>query len=267
MRYFLLLLISLLSINRKCLAQKNIISVEHSTILSKLQFEEKIDDFYTRNRGPVSSLYWKTKMNRPIITTSTRFSYQRKVTDKISVGTWGRKLTRGLKSEYSFDIVNIQDTAVLSDSYGGFNLIYRLRSFEIGLSLDYHFFSNQAITYIVGIKPAFDIYSSLEIKGNVLNRMKGTVFFAERSIEHFHSEREIFLDRYKDHIEYELYRMSLYFTGIIEYKTVIKGLFLKCSLEVGGSTPLKTKDPAPLSFLPDGWILLGSVQFGLSYHF
>ncbi len=264
-KYFVLTFVCLHLNITNGLAQKNSISIEHSTILSKLQFEEKITDFYERNTGRFSYLYGWTEMNQPLITSSIRISYKRNISKKIQIGIWGRKLTRGLRGAYSFNITSIQDTAALSDTYGGFDLVYRLKSFETGLSVEYEIFTNKVFSFCIGLKPALDVYDILEIKTNVLNRLNGVISPTGDEQRHFNSGIDKFFERYKDHLKRDFYRGSLYFSGIMEYQTIVPNLSFTTSIEIGGSTPLKTNDPAPLSFLPDGWIFLSSIQFGVAY--
>lgn len=249
-------------------SQNNHVSVEYATIISKLCFQEAIADFYTRNGGGnIAFLYSKTELNQPLLTSAVRLRYEREVGNKVKVGIWGRKIIRGLKSRYSYNIVPIADTASLSNTYGGFNLVYRLKSSEVGLSFDYTIFSTSSMKYSIGLNTAFDVYNTLEIKSNVINRSSGVIIPTEEFRIHFNSGESGFWERYKEHVQEELYRMGIYLSGKVNHTTIVKGLSLNCSLELGWSSPLSTKDPAPLSFLPDGWVISGSANFGISYSF
>ena len=237
-------------------AQKNSFEINYTALLSKLLYKKSFDDFHSRNSGPFSSLYFNTTMDKPLLTTTIQFSYHRKLGKKIEVGIWGREMIRGIKSPYNY-----------MEGSGGYNLVYRYDSFELGLSTRYLIFQGKIMGLKIRFNPALDIYDSLKLKSNRLNRNTGVAIPTGNVGGRFNSGEETFFKRIKDHLDLSLFKLSLYTSLDLECRTIIKGLFFTGSIEIGGSTPLKTKDEAILSFLPDGWIISGSVDFGLAYKF
>lgn len=248
-------------------AQKNSFEINYTAILSKLLYKESFDDFHNRNSGPTSSLYFNTKMNKPLSSTAIQFSYHRKLSKKFEVGIWGRELIRGLKSPYTFNINMNEDPSNYSENYGGYNLIYRYNSYELGLSTRYLIFQGQIVGIKIRFSPALDIYNTLQLKSNSINRNTGIAVPTGNVDGRFNSGKERFFKRIKDNLDSDRFKLSLYTSLDFEFKTIVKGLFFTSSLEFGGSTPLKTKEEATLSFLPDGWIILGNIDFGLAYKF
>lgn len=266
MKYLILLLT--LGITTSSFSQKNTISIEHSTILSKLLIEKSIATYNDTHTGGVFSyLYPQAEINQPLITNSIRYSYKRKIGEKFKVGIWGRRLFRGIKNHYSYNLLPDGVPFNISDTYGGFSLIFRMKSYETGLSLDYQVFTNKSLSFDIGINPALDVFDLLKVNDNSLKRDYGFVFITGNEQRYANSGRMKFWERYSYGIQNDWYRMSLYLSGTIDYKTIIKGLSLNCSINIGGSTPLKTEEQTTLIFLPDGWIVLGSIEFGLSYSF
>ncbi len=237
-------------------AQKNSLEINYTAVVSKLLYKKSFDDFHSRNSGPESNLYFNTTMDKPLFSTTFQFSYHRKLSKKIELGIWGREMIRGVKSPYNY-----------MEDFGGFNLIYRYNSYELGLSTSYLIFQGEMMGLKIRFNPALDIYNTLELRSNRINRNTGIAIPTGNVGGRFNSGKETFFKRIKDNLDHDLFKLSLYTSLDFEFKTIVKGVFFTGSVEFGGSTPLKTKDEATLSFLPDGWIILASVDFGLAYKF
>ena len=265
-RFIVAYILCLISIN-EAIAQRNQISLRHSTNLSILQFEDSILDFFERNSGIASDLHTGIRINKPLITSSVEYSYARLNKKNIQVGFWLRKIVRGVRTSYTHRLSSPVDTTFSNVNYGGIDLVYRMKSHEVGLLFGWRAIVKNNTKFTIKIKPAIDVYDKLELKSNTFYRDLGFSIPTGNERRHFNSNEDNFVPRFFDNLDNNLFRTSLYINTSFSKGTIVKGVSLVSGLNFGFSTPLFTKDRSILSFLPDGWILLFNVDFAVAYEF
>ena len=244
-------------------AQKNRISFEYLSVYSKLLYQNSFDDFYSRNAVGESLLYDKTELNKFLFSNTISFAFQREIKPHLTIGIYGRKITRGIQSNNSYNIVSINDTSSLNPNYGGFRLIYRLKSFDVGLSGRNTIVNKDKYQLSFGIKVGLEIYDILELKLYTIRKNSGVLIPSGNQISHYRIKNATLFEK----ISNGLFKLGFYLSINQTYKLPIKNVLLLSSFDFGFSTPMITKEERVLSFLPDGYIIFSSLNFGLGYEF
>lgn len=245
-------------------SQKNSFSIEYTRGISKIFFEHSLDDYYDQNSGLFRSLYKTSGKKKSISFNTFTFAYRRSLNKNLRIGLFARNLTRGLRINYSYSLVDANN---LPDDFGGVNFIYRLKSNEVGLLFEHTLLEKESINFFAGLKIALDVFDQLEVRENYIDKFTGVSAPSGNVRGHFTSGKEGFFNRYFDSISNDLFRFSSYLNFGSEVKTIIKNLSFLASIDIGGSSKMQTSDERITSNLPDGWIFLGSAQAAVLYKF
>lgn len=261
LRIFFFMQLGVINLN-SISAQKNTITLEHSTIVSKLLFKEAILDHFDRNGGWFNTKVKSKPLELPIITSTVAYSYERNVSRKIKIGIKGRRLTRGLQSRTLYQGDDIVD--------GNLNLgiTYRLTSYELALISSFDILTKKNLKLGLRYTFAYDTHIILNLKNKTFQRFTGNSTSNGSFKNHYNSGRTYnLIKNIGFNHKNKTYRFGNYMSFYMISKTILKNLHLVSSVTIGGSTQLRTKDQRILDFLPDGQIVLASLDFGLSYSF
>lgn len=255
-------LLFLFLVTNSAWSQKNWISVQQSSIYSKLLFENEIIDHEERNSGLLNFGLEDRPLERGFISSSISFSYQRLIFDKFKIGLSFRRLTRGLRSK------NIFLTDTISNDLISSNIVVRLHSFEFGLLSEYNILTNKKVELSLRYMITYD--AQLALRANFKNfetRFAGhRVSGSESTYARFRSEN--FGPFIKKSFDQKFYRFSHYLSIKLDINTIIKNLKLYSSINGGASSRLRMPaDDMIRSFLPDGNIIYFALDVGMSYGF